>query len=611
MLPLLLVCASVTDWGPQWYTGGTPRSTALKTVGPPVVRNFHRAGSIQDMVACDKSLPWSSDGVQIDARCVHMQVVKSNMTTPVAPSVDFLRGSHFAAFVGNEGFKTFGSTATFTQDDTQLYYPVAADEDGNHVMVVRAPDTVPPDCATTRCQNTHLKQLSLLLDWAATHTFVNETHDADGPPDTTTPMFFVSGNKPVHRRNPTWGVLSEVVILGMVVAVAAASTSRKPRRDIDLDSKSPSSIGMPQESDKTDAGPIKEIDHELYACAVVAIVSAVATTITAAVYSKEMSRDDGSVVRSIDGTDVAVSPPKLQLIMATAVSWACAGFLITGIGDMFRGKDIRNSAIHRALIAFAAAVAVAYAIVFPTSVEGVHGTRATHNPSKDDAEQSMATTEQLISGAYESPDDADSALHKGVSTIHRASVIFGILAVGGAYICCYVAHRRDVDLHASWSTLYIAGAGAFGAVAAFNQLYADYHDLKTIFICADAKNLQRDTNVYLTCAAVAYLLGTLLCLIAICRKRVVSATMMNQAGVSLVALGAVLHLTPTYVQSSTPCAVLESVYMGPLVSALAVSVVVSALIVHGISPCKPIPFKYFKKKGQDLPPYSQLDESGI
>jgi hypothetical protein len=557
------------------------------------------------MVACDLTLPWSSYGVNIDARCVHMHVVKSNMTTAVAPSVDFLRGSQFQAFAGNEGFKTFGYTATFTQDDTQFYYPVASDEDGKHVLVVRAPGTVPSDCATTRCQNDHIKQLSSLMDWAATHKFVNETHEADGVPGTETPMFFVSGDKPTHRQNPTWGIIGEVFILATVMGVAAASTSLNSHR------KPGAEAGKKPRNDDEHAAAIKEIDHELYACAAVALVSAIAITITVAEYSKEMSRDTGSVVRTIDGSDVAVAPPKLQLILASAVSWACVGFLVTGIGDVYRGKDIRNSAIHRAVIAFAAAAACTYAIVFPTAVEGVHGTRATHNPSRDDAEQSMATTERLISVAYESPGDADAALHKGVSVIHRVSVIFGILAVAGAYICCHVAHRRDVDLHASWSTLYVAGAGAFGAVTAFNQLYADYHELKTVVVCTGATNLRRDSNAYLTCAAVAYILGLVLCLLAICRKRVVSATMMVQAGVASVALGAIIHLTPTYVQSATPCAVLESVYRGPLLSAMAVSVVVSALVVHGISPCRPVTVASASGQKAAPPSYAADVDSGI
>lgn len=564
MLPVVLAACAVADWGPHWYTGGTPREVTLVTAHAPEVHPYLDAIH-NDIVACDPELPWTSEGLHSESRCILLQVVKSNISTPVAPSIEFLRGAHYAAFAGTESFKTFGYTAVFTEEDSQVYYPLAADEDTTLVLVVRAPGTVAPDCASARCQNSHIQNLEALMDWAVARPIVNQTHPADPAAATVTTMYLVKGNKPLHKTKASTEILIEVAILAVVMAAAAAVVDRS------------TSV----------AESIKEIDHELYACTAVAVAAAISITYMAAEFSREMSRAGGSVARTVDGTDVALAPPKLQLMLAPGVAWAAVGFLATGIGDVIRGKDIRNSAIHRALIAFAATAAVAYAIVFPTTIEGVHGTRVTHQPSREDVRLSLATTDKLLSRTFESPADGDAALHKGVSHVNTVSVFLGMLAVGGALACAYAGHYREVTLHKSKSLLYVAAAGAFGTVAAINQLYADYHDLETLFVCADARHLRRDTNVYLFCASVAYCGSLVLCLLAMCRKPAVGK-FLAQAGVLAIALGATLHLTPTYVQTHTPCAALESAYRSPMVSAMAVSVVVSALIVHGISPCEPI-----------------------
>jgi hypothetical protein len=581
MLPVGLVAAVVSEWGAHWYTGGVPRQVELQTNNPITVADWLDAVH-QDMVVCHPDIPWTSDGIHEKSKCVHMQVVKSNMSTPVAPSLEFLRGSHFSAFAGNEAFKTFGATATYTESDRQVYYPLAADEDGKNVLVVRAPGTVPPDCATTRCQSDHIKHLSAMMNWAAVHPLVNKSHPADGVPAVKTTMYFVSGNKPLHDHRYTWPIISEVIILALVIAVAAGMI--KPPSDT--------------------ASAIAAIDDELYACAACVLAAAVSITFTSAVYSKEMSDEAGTVVRSVDGTNISVAPPKLQLVLAPAIAWACFGFLIAGVGDKFRGKDIRNSHIHRAMIAFVTTVAVAYAIIFPTSVEGVHGTRVTHDPSQQDVRQSLYATEQLVTATFESQDDAESALHRGVSRVNTMAVLLAMVTVVGAAICCFVAHRRDVALHESRSTIYLVIAGVYGAFTAANQVYADYHELETVVVCVDDKDLRRDNNAYLICAAIGYSGAVVLGVLAVLQKRPHVGALLAQAAVAALALGALLQVTPSYVQTKSPCSTLENMYRAPLLSAMAVSLAVSALIVHAISPCSAI-----SRDDKPLPPYTEADVS--
>jgi hypothetical protein len=53
------------------------------------------------------------------------------------------------------------------------------------------------------------------------------------------------------------------------------------------------------------------------------------------------------------------------------------------------------------------------------------------------------------------------------------------------------------------------------------------------------------------------------------------------------------------------------VYRGPLLSAMAVSVVVSALVVHGISPCRPVTVASASGQKAAPPSYAADVDSGI
>jgi hypothetical protein len=548
-----------------WLVGGYPQEMSLNTAHLKL--HEYLDAFDHDFVVCDDELPWSSDGTD---GCVHMQLVATAVDPHFAhaPSVAFLRHSRFRENAGHASFKSFGYTATSNEVDNQFYYPLAATTDNRQVLLIRAPNAVPPTCNTRACLYDHMDRLSSMMDFVANRTLDNETHPADAGPVTTTKYYFVSGADHLPASSTGAAISMLAAAVGLAVAVVIADALMHQGR---FEGKEPPINAIP-------------ISTELVAVATLSVVATAVTTLFVVYWDIAASKEHTSI-RSIDADNKAHKHLPAWSYVYVGLS---AASVVVAIGYTVMRKNTRYSAYRRRVMLVLAAIAVALACALPTAYESALSARAMDTTNATLVDSALDAATHILLASYESLADARDALDDDsyMSTARTATLVGISLMVVFAALAAFINHaRREHSPDATSASLVLASATILAATAAIIQLaLSDHYHIEDKAICT----LPPEGWAYMTSLglAAAFYLAAAGLLIAglVAKNRLdLSDTYLAPVPFLMIAAAGVGHTVGAYSHLDSHCPRLIDHHWIGTFSAVTIAGVIVALVLYAFA----------------------------